>query len=161
MLNILYLLYKVPRYPYRVDGRKHGKHWNAFQLQVQGLYALLISTRKKEYSLPPYIVSYCLCPCARLSLSLSLSVSMSLCLSLSISICLSLSLSISLSLCLTLCLTACLTSYNHSNKPTPPFSVSSFGMGGVSHPSQLYAVKLLELNRVKQVKKPLINTSKT
>jgi len=27
---------------------------------------------------------------------------------------------------------------------------SSFGMGGVSHPSQLYAVKLLELGRVKQ-----------
>ncbi len=30
---------------------------------------------------------------------------------------------------------------------------SSFGMGGVSHPSQLYAVKLLEQNRVKQARK--------
>lgn len=30
---------------------------------------------------------------------------------------------------------------------------SSFGMGGVSHPSQHYAVKLLELNRVKQARK--------
>ena len=30
---------------------------------------------------------------------------------------------------------------------------SSFGMGGVSHPSQLYAVKLLESGRVKQARK--------
>ena len=30
---------------------------------------------------------------------------------------------------------------------------SSFGMGGVSHPSQLYAVKLLETGRVKQARK--------
>ena len=30
---------------------------------------------------------------------------------------------------------------------------SSFGMGGVSHPSQLYAVKLLEKNRVKRARK--------
>ena len=30
---------------------------------------------------------------------------------------------------------------------------SSFGMGGVSHPSQLYAVKLLETERVKQARK--------
>jgi len=30
---------------------------------------------------------------------------------------------------------------------------SSFGMGGVSHPSQLYAIKLLEPNRVKKARK--------
>jgi DNA-binding transcriptional MocR family regulator len=29
---------------------------------------------------------------------------------------------------------------------------SSFGMGGVSHPSQLYAVQLLEKSRVRQVR---------
>merc|ERR1719203_330433 len=29
---------------------------------------------------------------------------------------------------------------------------SSFGMGGVSHPSQLYCAKLLEPNRVKQAR---------
>ena len=32
---------------------------------------------------------------------------------------------------------------------------SSFGMGGVSHPSQLYAVKLLEPGRVKQARKAI------